>query len=414
MRSRLAPALVLALLASSEAAAASRRTTVLLIPVDRNSGSAAMRFTEYLETAVQKRTGYTLKDSASVLGDSTPTAALEARKRVIGAVNEGKKAYASGDFDASEQALRTALIDIDNASAALERCGEYCDALAYLAGAQLMKGEEQGARDVLKGLLAIERGFKFDAAVFGKNLMILVRDIEKKLGEEGLTAVTIQTNPAGGKVYLDGHYKGYAPLTIERVPVGKHLLRVERPGSVTFGQLIDVAATEEAVVKAKLVSTPEYSSLEGSLDKVIEEIERGEAKEMFRMGTKLKVDRAILGIVRTGESRVNVECVLVDFVAKKKLSRLKRSFQGDEYGELEKEVQRFGNLLMAEGDGLVEKATKNAKDPLDNVGGMEDWDEEGVGSGTPRDPDQDKPKEKPKKDKNKKNDLEGESGTSDW
>ncbi|HEY3451087.1 MAG TPA: PEGA domain-containing protein [Myxococcales bacterium] len=418
MRTRLALSalVVLTALGSSEAWAASKRATVLLIPVDRNAGSAAMKFTEYLEAAVAKRANYVLKDAATVLGDSTPTQALEARKRVIGALTEGKKLYAAGSFDEAESALRTALIDIDNASAALERCGEYCETLAYLAGAQVMKGDEQGARDVLKQLLAMEKAYRFDSAVFGKNLMVLVREVERKLAEETLVAITVQTNPAGGKVYLDGNYKGYAPLTIERNPPGKHLLRVERPGSITYGQLVDVGSGDEITVKAKLTATPEFSALEGSLDKVIDEIERGEgAPELYRLGPKLKVDRAIVGLVRTTETRVTLDCVWVDFPAKKKLSKKNRSFQGEEYGELGKEVQRFGNLLMAEGD--TGKGTATAKaggDPLDSRSGDEDWDEEGSGSNVKAGAggeDADKPK---KKDTKKKKDQEEGGGTGDW
>ena len=64
MRSRLALcALALTAVLSAEASAASRRTTVLLIPVDRNSGGAAMRFTEYIEGAVGRRSGYVLKEA---------------------------------------------------------------------------------------------------------------------------------------------------------------------------------------------------------------------------------------------------------------------------------------------------------------------------------------------------------------
>ena len=411
MRSRLALsafALVVAL-GSSESSAASRRTAVLLIPVDRQAGSAAMRFTEYLEAAVQRRANYTLKDAATVLGDSTPNAALAARKRVIGALTEGKKLYAAGSFEEAESALRTALIDIDNAAAAMERCGEYCDALAYLAGAQLMNGDEQGSREVLQQLLAVEKDYRFDAAVFGKNMMVLVREVEKKVGEEGLVSITVQTSPNGGKVYLDGSYKGFAPLTVERATAGRHLLRVERPGSITFGQLVDVGTSEEAVVKAKLTSTSEYSALEGSLDRVIDELERGTGEaELYRLGPKLRVDRAIVGLVRSADSRVTLECVFVDFAGKRRLSRKNRTFQGDEYGELPKEVQRFGNLLMAEGDsGKSQVREKASSDPLDSRSGDEDWDEEGSG-GNLRPQDEDRPK---KKEKRK---GDSENGNADW
>lgn len=415
---RTSPALsalvVLAALGSSEAFAASKRATVLLIPVDRNAGSAAVRFTEYLEAAVGKRANYVLKDAATVLGDSTPTQALEARKRVIGALTEGKKLYAAGSFDEAESALRTALIDIDNASAALERCGEYCETLAYLAGAQVMKGDEQGAREVLKHLLAIEKSFRFDSAVFGKNLMVLVRDVEKKLAEETLVAITVQTNPSGGRVFLDGNYKGFAPLTIDRNTPGKHLIRVERPGSITYGQLVDVGAGDEITVKAKLTATAEFSALEGSLDKVIDELERGEASpELYRLGPKLKVDRAIVGLVRSTDTRVTLDCVWVDFPTKKKLAKKNRSFQGEEFGELGKEVQRFGNLLISDGDSGKGTATaKASSDPLDSRTGDEEWDEEGSGANLrPQQGGDDA--EKPKKKEKKKKEAE-EGGTGDW
>jgi len=412
MRTRLALSalVVLSALGSSEASAASKRAAVLLIPVDRHAGTAAVKFTEYLETAVSKRSNYVLKEAATILGDSTPTQALEARKRVMGALSEGKKLYVAGSFDESESALRTAHNDIANASAALERSGQYCEPMAYLAGAQIMKGDEQGARDMLKQLLAIEKSYRFDSAVFGKNLMVLVREVERRLAEETLVAITVQTNPSGGKGYLDGNYKGFAPLTIDRQTPGKHLLRVERPGSITYGQLVDVGSGDEITVKAKLTATPEFSALEGSLDKVIDELERGEgASELFRLGSKLKVDRAIVGLVRTNDTRVTLDCVFVDFPSKKKLSKQRRSFQGDEFGELNKEVQRFGNLLIAEGDsGRGLQSAKASGDPLDSRTGDEDWDEEGSGSSVASEED-DRPK---KKETKKKKDEE--AGTGDW
>ena len=45
----------------------------------------------------------------------------------------------------------------DAAAAALERCSEYCDALAYLASTQLMRGEEEASRETLVALHPIGR-----------------------------------------------------------------------------------------------------------------------------------------------------------------------------------------------------------------------------------------------------------------
>ncbi|MBI5544011.1 MAG: hypothetical protein HY901_09000, partial [Deltaproteobacteria bacterium] len=191
-------------------------------------------------------------------------------------------------------------------------------------------------------------------------------------------------------------------------------LRVERPGSVTFGQLIEVGGTDETTVQVRLTSTPEYAALESSLDRVVDELERGEGQtETMKLGSRLKVDRAIVGLVRSSETRVMLDCVVVDFQGKRRLARQKRNFQGEEYGELEREVMRFGNALLAEGEKGKE-VVKESTDPLDGRSGLEDWDEEGSGSSgaSSGEGDQDRSKERPRT-KKKKSNPESESGQGD-
>lgn len=360
------------------ATAATRRVAVLLIPLDKNAHVAAARLTEYLEDAVLQDSSYQLKAAATVLGDSTPTQALEARKRVLIGVAKGRKLLMAGQFDEADTALRGALAEAEMASAAMERCAEYCDLLAYLSSVQLMKGEEQGARETLKQLLGLEKGYKFEGPAFGKNFQVLLRDAQRRLSRESLLgSLAVQTNPPGGRVFLDGALRGYSPTNLDRIPVGRHLLRIERPGSITYGQIIDIGAGEDAVVRPKLTPTTEFGGLEGSLEKVAEEFNRGESgAELMKLGAQLKVDRALVGVVRTSEQRVVLECVLADFAAKKKLGQRKRAFEGEEYGELQKEVERFGNLLLADGEGRKREVKSSSRDPLDSRTGMEDWDEE--------------------------------------
>ena len=117
--------------------------------------------------------------------------------------------------------------------------------LAYLAATFAMKDQEQHAREIVGNLLAIERKFKFDPALISnKKFEALVRQVERQQELENLISITVQTNPSGGKVYLNGNYKGYAPLTIERVASGRHLLKIERPGYVTYGQIIETGADD--------------------------------------------------------------------------------------------------------------------------------------------------------------------------
>lgn len=395
MLTRLAlTAISLVLLFSPAAAQASHRAAVLLIPLDRGAYAPSAQLTEYLEQSLDKNGAYRLRGAADVLGDPTPTGALQARKRVQTAVNEGMKLLASSQLDEAEASFRSGLIDVDNAAAAMERCSEYCEALVHLAAVQMLKGEEQGARDALSDLLAVDRAYKFQGPAFGKAFKLLYREMQQQMAQEGrLGALNVQSTPPGGRVFLDGQYKGYAPVTIDAVPLGKHLLRIERPGYVTYGQLVDVNGPEGVIVKPRLTPTSEYSSLEGVLDGVVDELEREQsAKALMSLGAKLRVDRAIVGTVRTSGNRVRLEVVLVDFAARKKLARRARTFLGDEYGELDKEVQRFGNVVLAAAERRPDPKANESTDPLDHRSGMEEWDEEYTGSGSARDFDKPAPR----------------------
>jgi hypothetical protein len=382
----------------SPSARAAHRAAVLLVPLDRGAYGPAAQLTEYLEQSLDRNGAYRLKEAADVLGDPTPTQAMQARKRVQTAVNEGRKLLAAGQLDEAEASFRSGLIDVDNATAAMERCGEYCEALVHLAAVQMLKGEEQGARDALSNLLAVDRGYKFDGPVFGKAFKLLYRDMQQAMTREGrLGAINVQSTPPGGRVFLDGDYKGYSPLAIDGVPVGKHLLRIERPGYVTYGQLVDVTGPEGAIIKPRLTATSEYSSLEDSLDAVVGELVREQGtKALMSLGPKLHVDRALVGTVRTSGTRVRLEVVLVDFAGRAKLARRARTFLGDEYGELAKEVQRFGNLILAAAERRPDPKAKESNDPLDSRSGMEEWDEEYSG-GRQRDMEPE-PERKPKRE----------------
>lgn len=236
---------------------------------------------------------------------------------------------------------------------------------------------------MLRDLLAVERGHKFQGPAFGKHFKLLYREMQTALAKEGrLGTVNVQATPPGGRVYLDGQYKGHSPVVIDGVPIGKHLLRIERPGFITFGQVVEVNGPEGTVVKPRLTPTPEFAALEDALDAVVEELEREQGtKALMSLGAKLRVDRALIGTVRTSENRVRLELVLVDFASREKLARKARTFIGDEYGELPKEVQRFGNLVLASAERRPESKAVTSKDPLDHRTGMEDWDEESSGGG---------------------------------
>ncbi len=65
--------------------------------------------------------------------------------------------------------------------------------------------------------------------------------------------ITIETQPAGARVMLDGKAVGQTPLKLADVPVGRHTLRLlSSSGEVT--RTVRVEAGQTAVVDASIFS----------------------------------------------------------------------------------------------------------------------------------------------------------------
>ncbi|MFH1400108.1 MAG: PEGA domain-containing protein [Nanoarchaeota archaeon] len=69
-----------------------------------------------------------------------------------------------------------------------------------------------------------------------------------KIRDDGGNAVLeISVLPAA-HVYLDGIYRGESPLVLERLPIGSHELRLERPGYLTQEMAVSVMRGKTSIV----------------------------------------------------------------------------------------------------------------------------------------------------------------------
>lgn len=364
-------------------ASATRRVAVLMLPQDPKSHSTAAKFVEYLEDAVDQHRDCVLRRSADTMGDSTPVNAINARKKIRSSLSKAKRLISDGDFDEAEENLRAGMAEFAAAAAAMDRCGEICDTLIHLAGVEFVRGEENAARAAISDVLAMDASFKFDGAAFDKSFMLLYRELKMKLETNGrLGMLTVESTPPGARVYVDGVEKGFSPLSLDGVLVGKHFVRVERNGYVTYGALVDVADTGASSVRPRLQPTEEFSEIADNVDTLSRDIEKKRgSRALSRVGAKLDVDRALMGTVRTEGGKVRLNLILADFTEQAILSSASRTFQEDEYGEIAREVQRLGTKVInaANYASHNNEIKADSTDPLDHKTGMEDWGEEDRG-----------------------------------
>jgi tetratricopeptide (TPR) repeat protein len=368
-------ALVPALALAQSPQPTSQRYGALLIPMDRGAEVSAPRLEGWMQEALAEFPGAKVKKTDELFGmpgDEAAEASLQRAERGFG---ESQKAFGSSDPEDAERKLRATLKEYGNAAGAMKACGNYCEALVMYAAVLQKRGDTEEARSALLDLLALDPTREIDPKKFGRDVITLRSQVATSRSALFRGSAELKSRPSGARVYLDGDFKGFTPLRIAALPVGKHLLRVERPGFKAYGQLIEVTP-DDIEVQAELSPTAAWKSWDGEMDKVAQDAARGSGPALVQAGKSFGLDRAIIGTVKelndTGATEINAG--LFDLRTGKRLSQRRVVYQGDEYGQLQSEVTRLVNHLLNHTAVAAEReSSARAKDPLDRTSGTEEW-----------------------------------------
>ena len=362
----------------------SQRVGVLLIPMDRSAEAMAPKLEGWMQEAVGQFPGAQVQKTEALFGlpdDGEAEASLQRAQRGF---RESEAAFRGTDSEDALRKLSATLKEYRTAAGALKECGNFCDALVMYAVLLNKKGEVEEAKLALLDLMALEPTKELDARKYGSDIVNLRAQVAQSRSAAFRGSAIIRSRPSGARVYVDGEFQGFTPVTLSTLPVGKHLLRVERPGFKRHGQLIEVTP-DEIEVQADLSPTPAWKSWDGQMDKVAQDAARGTGAALTQAGKNFGLDRAIIGTLKevgeTGATEVTVG--YFDLRTGKRISHRRAVYQGDEYGQLQSEVARLVNYLMNHTAARAQQETKSsANDPLDRTSGMEDWTAEDRGGKT--------------------------------
>jgi hypothetical protein len=73
-------------------------------------------------------------------------------------------------------------------------------------------------------------------------------------GSSGTGSISVLSYPSGAKVYLDGTFKGYSPLTLTGVALGGHQITMTYPGLPNFTDSVWVVAGQPPLVVGTFTS----------------------------------------------------------------------------------------------------------------------------------------------------------------
>jgi hypothetical protein len=260
------------------------------------------------------------------------------------------------------------------------------------------------AKLTLMDLIALNPTFELSPKRFNREYLALRVQVATGRTAQLRGGATLKSRPSGARVYVDGELVGYTPVTLPALAIGKHLLRLERPGFRQHGQLLEITPDDSEVV-AELSPTSNYKKYDAQLDKVATEIiKTAPSPAATAMGKSLSIDRGLIGTVKDlGPNGTEVVVGFFDLRSGKKMASRRVVLQGNEFGQEKSEMIRLVNYLVNNGMGGGEQKVKSS-DPLDNRHGMEEWNGEDQGG---------RRQVTEKRSKNS-DPLDGVNGTEDW
>jgi hypothetical protein len=367
--------------AQARTRAGRRRAQAFLIPLDEKARAATGRVASAIEKVLAGSKQYDVIDLAKALAsDAEPEQEAKAGegRRLLAEANQK---FESRSYIDAVPRFRTALKAMHAGLSGLEG-RELADATLRLATAQLLAGDQKGARlTFLEAALLDPQGklhpSSADPAAEGPYKLARA-DLESV----PIGALQVVTQPAGARVFIDGQPLGVAPARLE-LTGGKHIVRLERTGFYPTAELVEVTSRRETVYSIRLNATPGASQVNQLIAGTAEEASRGKTGERTaRLADRFHLERVLIGSVRAHGLKISVMLGLADPIARVLLGKedLLMTADGTDSDQVEADVQHAARKLIAIDDersaaqatapGAAPAAPAPAAPAASNYGGM--------------------------------------------
>jgi hypothetical protein len=147
-------------------------------------------------------------------------------------------------------------------------------------------------------LVALHPSLELDANLYSGWERSALRDAKDRLSSENRASIRVTASPPGSEVFMNGVHQGIAPMTLEGLPAGRHVVEVKTVHHAPFLQQVELRAGENTSVNARLTRTglaggedgPGEVTIRPSLYRTDLEI----SKLISTLGYHLGVDRILL------------------------------------------------------------------------------------------------------------------------
>ncbi|PZR07895.1 MAG: PEGA domain-containing protein [Archangium gephyra] len=380
-----------------------KRVAALILPMDKSAEALMLKVESFANEALNEYDGFKVRSSDDMFGVAVDEEAAASLKRAELGFKESKASFDERNYEDAERKLRATIKEYSKAVAAMKTCGNLCETVAMYAAVLQARGDVEEAKIAILDLIALAPTYELDRKRYPQNFLALKAQVATSRNAQLRGGIVVKTRPSGARVFINGELQGYSPVTVSTLPIGKHLVRIERPGFKQLGSMVEITPEDQEITQ-ELTATSGYKAYDGLMDRLAGEALKDKGgSTMTSVANSLKLDRAVIGVLRDLESgTTELTMSYYDLKSGKRIAMKRASFQGDEFGQLRGEVGRMVNHLVNAAD--QESSGIKSSDPLENKGGMEDWSGDDRGG------------KNSKRDKKSSggDPLDRTSGTEDW
>lgn len=287
-------------------------------------------------------------------------------------LSRGRQAYLDLELDTAISTFREAIEIFDANLGATGDLPDRIEALQLLGASLVFADRSVEARRVLERLRVQFPDARLDPTTFNEAVVeayeeaVLPRDRANPMGH-----IEVQSDGERAFVYVDHAPRGVAPLTVDGLMGGSHVVCVVRPGSPPFVQTVELATGGTASIRAVLRDT-DLSRTSDAVTQLSRDGLGDTAPEaIVALGQALEVE--LVGLLSSDADAARTEFIVYEVATRRRVLRagVRAPSEPPAFAETVTELvsanlPRLGGAMQeTDGESSFEPATLALDDPPD-------------------------------------------------
>ena len=225
--------------------------------------------------------------------DAAPVASLDAARALS---SQADKAEANKEIERAIGLRKQALAAYESSASAIVEAEEYLLSHHKLARALKAAGLDKDAQNALEVVVRMNPALPLPRDQFDRLYRTWCRKAAENAMKEKRGEILVESVLPGAAVELDGREMDVAPVVLEKLLPGRHLVLARIEGVPPFGAMVDVAAGKQSKVLAQYANTAGGSDVGRAAEAVSRnEIPKEAAESAARAGKQVGAQFVVLG-----------------------------------------------------------------------------------------------------------------------